>query len=91
MILVYLIELGLLVLLSAFLIYYYAARDAALYAKLLVFLSFLVTILCFVILPIDIAESSKDDSEAVDTVKHAWLIIYFINFFLCWFVLPFAQ
>jgi hypothetical protein len=48
----------LLVLLSAFLIYYYADPKAALYAKLLVFISFLASLICFVILPIDIYESS---------------------------------
>jgi len=49
---------ALLVVLSAFLIYYYADPKAALYAKLLVFISFLASLICFVILPIDIYESS---------------------------------
>lgn len=49
---------SLLILLSAFLIYYYADPKAALYAKLLVFVSFLASLICFVILPIDIYESS---------------------------------
>lgn len=49
---------ALLVLLSAFLIYYYADPKVALYAKLLVFISFLASLICFVILPIDIYESS---------------------------------
>ena len=55
---VYWTLLALLVVLSGFLIYYYADPKAALYAKLLVFMSFTTSLLCFVILPIDIYESS---------------------------------
>ena len=58
MIAIYWTLASLLVLLSAFLIYYYADPKAALYAKLLVFLSFLASLICFVILPIDIYETS---------------------------------
>ena len=49
--------------LAAFLIYYYSAPKAALYAKLLVFSSFTTSLICFVILPIDIYESSLDNSD----------------------------
>lgn len=51
---VYWIEFGLLILLTVFLIYFYADKNAALYAKFLVFLSFLASLICFIILPIDI-------------------------------------
>jgi prepilin signal peptidase PulO-like enzyme (type II secretory pathway) len=55
---VYWTLIGVLVLLCGFLIVYYADPRAALYAKLLVFLSFLASLICFVILPVDIYESS---------------------------------
>jgi len=64
MLAVYCIEVGLLVLLSAFLIFYYAYPKAALYAKVLVFFSFLVSLLCFLILPLDIYESSLDSRSS---------------------------
>jgi hypothetical protein len=88
---VYWMEFGLLVLITLFLIYFYAHKNAALYAKCLVFLSFLASLVCFIILPIDIYESSMEQSDTLQAVKYSWLIIYYINFFLCWLVLPFAQ
>jgi hypothetical protein len=91
MLAVYCIEVGLLVLLSAFLIFYYAYPKAALYAKVLVFFSFLVSLLCFLILPLDIYESSLDSSDYDKEVQQSWTVIYYINFFMCWLVLPFAQ
>lgn len=60
--LLYWTEFSLLIFLSAFLIYFYAHRNSAIYARLLVFLSFLASLVCFVILPIDIYESSVEDS-----------------------------
>jgi len=58
MIAIYCTLASVLVVLSAFLIFYYADPKAALYAKLLVFLSFLASLVCFVLLPIDIYETS---------------------------------
>jgi hypothetical protein len=54
MLVVYWTLIGVLLFLVAFLIYYYSDPKAALYAKLLVFVSFTASLLCFVILPIDI-------------------------------------
>jgi hypothetical protein len=51
---VYWIELSATTVLSAFLILYYSHRNAPLYAKLLVFLTVLCSLVCFAILPIDI-------------------------------------
>ena len=51
---IYWVLLSLVAVLAAFLIYYYADPKAALYAKLLVFLSFTASLLCFILLPIDI-------------------------------------
>lgn len=55
---------------------------------MLVLLGVLCSILCFAILPIDIYESSREDSP---NVQLAWKGLYYVNFFLCWLVLPFAQ
>lgn len=88
---VYWIELAVLILLTAFLIYYYSDPKAPLYAKLLVFVSFLASLICFCILPIDIYESEKQDSQYEPAVQLSWKVIYYINFFMCWLVLPFAQ
>lgn len=87
----YWIELSITTLLSAFLIVYYSDRKAALYAKLLVFLGVLCSLLCFAILPIDIYESSLPESIHLPRVQQSWMVIYYINFFLCWLILPFAQ
>ena len=91
MLVVYWALIGVLLVLAAFLIYYYSDSKAALYAKLLVFVSFTTSLLSFVILPIDIYESSLEDSEYEDTTQTAWRVIFYINFFMCWLVLPFAQ
>lgn len=58
MLAVYWSEIGLANVLAAFLIVYYSEPKVPLYAKLLVYLSFVVSFICFVILPIDIYESS---------------------------------
>ena len=58
MLAVYWTEIALAGLLAAFLIIYYSEPKVPLYAKLLVYLSFVVSFICFVILPIDIYESS---------------------------------
>lgn len=58
MLAVYWSEIGLANVLGAFLIVYYSEPKVPLYAKLLVYLSFVVSFICFVILPIDIYESS---------------------------------
>lgn len=91
MLVVYCVEIGVLGLLAAFLIHYYADPKAALYVKLLVFLSFLASLLCFLILPVDIYESGLSDSNYLPAVQTSWRVIYYINFFMCWLVLPFAQ
>ncbi len=88
---VYWTEIGILVILSSFLIYYYSDPKAAFYAKILVFISFVASFICFVILPIDIYESSLQESEYMPTIKNSWTIIYNINFFMCWLILPFSQ
>lgn len=62
MVVIYWVLLSLVAVLSAFLIYYYSDPKAALYAKLLVFFSFTASLICFVILPIDIYESSLESS-----------------------------
>lgn len=54
MLAVYWTEIALAGVLAGFLILYYSYPKVPLYAKLLVFLSFLVSFICFVILPIDI-------------------------------------
>ena len=41
-------------------------------------------------LPIDIYEGSVD-SEYQEHILNAWIVIYYINFFTCWIILPFAQ
>lgn len=46
--------MGVVVMLSASLLYYYSDKKAPIYAKLLVFISFLCSLICFIILPIDI-------------------------------------
>ena len=58
MAILYWILLSIVAVIAAFLIFYYSDPKAALYAKLLVFLSFTTSLICFVILPIDIYESS---------------------------------
>lgn len=84
-------EFGATLFLSGFLIFYYADGRAPLYAKLLAFFSILCSLICFAILPIDIYESALDTSNHLASVQTAWKVVYYINFFACWFVLPFAQ
>jgi hypothetical protein len=88
---VYWIEMGITTILSGLIIFYYADQKAQLYAKILVFASVLCSLVCFAILPIDIYESSSSESAHLDNVQFAWFIIYYINFFMCWLVLPLAQ
>lgn len=88
--------MGFTVLLTACIIFSYSDRKVPIYARLLVFLSMLCSFLCFVILPIDIYQTaedwqSKDQSTSNSHLKRVWMAIYYINFFLCWLVLPFAQ
>lgn len=83
--------IAVVIVLAALLIYYYADPKAALYAKLLVFMSFTTSLLCFVVLPIDIYESSLEDSSYLETISMSWKGIFYMNFFMCWLVLPFAQ
>lgn len=77
--------------LSGFLLVYYSDRKAACYAKLLVFLGVLCSLLCFALLPLDIYSSSLPQTPHLRPIQRAWLALYYANFFLCWLVLPFAQ
>ena len=88
---VYLCELSATAVLCGFLILYYSDRKAPLYAKMLVFLGVVCSMLCFAILPIDIYESSLEGTTHLRNVQTAWSALYYVNFFLCWLVLPFAQ
>jgi hypothetical protein len=88
---VYWCEFSATAVLSGFLIFYYSDRKAALYAKLLVFLGVVFSLVCFALLPIDIYESALPESSHLRRVQVGWVAIYYVNFFLCWLVLPFAQ
>jgi MFS family permease len=88
---VYWALIALVVILAAWLIYYYSDPKAALYAKLLVFFSFTTSLLCFAILPIDIYEHTNEESEYGDSLAMSWRVIFYINFGMCWLVLPFGQ
>ena len=62
MTILYWVLLSIIAVIAAFLIYYYSDPKAALYTKILVFSSFTLSLICFVILPIDIYESSLESS-----------------------------
>lgn len=86
--------------LSLALILYYSHRSTAYYARLLVLLTFFICFLSFMILPIDIYENSKanqeeenqeDNQEHLQGINTMWNVIFYVNFFACWIVLPFFQ
>lgn len=77
--------------LSGCLIFLYSHRKAPLYARGLAFASFLCSLLCFAILPLDIYQSSASPEPTATpllALQRTWTLIYYTNFFLCWLVLP---
>jgi magnesium-transporting ATPase (P-type) len=82
------------------LIVYYSHKSTPIYVRILVFISFTVTFVSFMILPLDIYENSKisqeqetDDEkyEHLDNIQTLWTVIFYINFWGCWILLPFFQ
>ncbi|CAD8085596.1 unnamed protein product [Paramecium primaurelia] len=79
-----------------YLIWEYSAKDVPLYIKILTFISWILTFSIVLVLPIDIANSTKQHNEAqqletMGNIKILWRIMYWGNFFLAWLVLPFFQ
>ncbi|CAD8078221.1 unnamed protein product [Paramecium primaurelia] len=79
-----------------YLIWEYSAKDVPLYIKILTFISWTLTFSIVLVLPIDIANSTKQVNETqqletMGNIKILWRIMYWGNFFLAWLVLPFFQ
>jgi hypothetical protein len=84
-------ELAFTTLLTGCIVFIYADRKSPVYARLLAFLSMLCSLLCYTILPIDIYETAEHKEDPLSNLQTAWMAIYYINFILCWLLLPFAQ
>lgn len=69
---------------------YFNHESTPYYVRALVVIAFNLSFICFLILPIDIYETSAK-SEEQPTIRLIWMIVYDINFFLCWLVLPLVQ
>ena len=86
----YIIQTCLLAILSVILLCYYCHGSVPYYVRVLVFLSFFLCMMGFMMLPIDIYATSTD-SDYQSVISVTWTVIYYINFFTCWLVLPLAQ
>lgn len=86
----YICEFVALALLTIGLVWYFSHESTPYYVRFLVFTSFLFTFTCFLVLPIDIYETSTQ-SDMEKGIKLTWTIIYDVSFFLCWLVLPMVQ
>lgn len=84
----YWIELALLIVATFLLVRRYSEDEVPLYVKGLVWLSWALTFIIIMILPLDIYEA-KEGGE--NQVKVIWISIYYANFVLTWLVLPIAQ
>lgn len=69
---------------------YFSHESTPIYVRCLVALSFTLSFSCFLVLPMDIYETSVH-SNFGKGVRLLWTIIYDINAFLCWLVLPLVQ
>ena len=84
----YLLELAGLLIAVVLLVHYYSEKEASMYVKVLVAVSWLLNFVILLILPLDIYEANTDSNA---TVKSVWMSIYYANFVLTWLVLPVAQ
>lgn len=85
----WLIELGLLMASVVLLVRYYSEQEAPLYVRILVALSWLLSFVILLVLPLDLYETTTTGDNSV--VKTVWMGIYYANFVLTWVVLPVAQ
>jgi hypothetical protein len=86
----YIIEGICMLLCTIAIVCYFNHESTPYYVRTLVILSFNLSFVCFLILPMDIYETSIDSQEQPG-IRLAWLIVYDINFFLCWLILPLIQ
>lgn len=86
----YIIEAIVLLIFTTFLVWYFSHETTPIYVRLLVTLSFTLSFGCFIILPMDIYETSIGSDLGKNT-KLLWLIVYDINALLCWAILPIVQ
>lgn len=85
----YLLELALLLISVVLLVRYYSESEAPLYVRVLVGVSWLLSFVILLVLPLDIFEVATTGDSS--TVKSVWMGIYYGNFVLTWVVLPVAQ
>ena len=69
---------------------YFNHESTPYYVRALAVVAFNLSFVCFLILPMDIYETSLN-GEQQPGIRLAWLIVYDINFFLCWLILPLVQ
>lgn len=86
----YIIEAICLFIFTIVLVWYFSHESTPYYVRALVMLSFNLSFFCFLILPIDIYETAVHEND-YEQIRLAWMIIYDINFFVCWLVLPIVQ
>lgn len=88
--LLYILEGICLLAFTLFLVWYYSHESTPYYVRFIVNMSFNVSFACFLILAMDIYETSVSE-EAIPKIIIAWRVVYYLNFFLCWLVLPIVQ
>ena len=87
----YIIEAVGLLLFTIGLVWYFSHSSTPYYVRTIVVISLLLSFLCFLLLPIDIYEMSIESEKSEHTLYLIWVIIYDINFALCWIILPLIQ
>ena len=87
----YIIEAVGLLFFTVGLVWYFSHHSTPYYVRLVVVISLLLSFLCFLLLPIDIYETSVESENSEHTLYLFWVIIYDINFVLCWILLPLIQ
>lgn len=85
----YVVELVALLLIVLLLVQLYSEAEVGLYVKALVFVSWSLSFVIILILPLDIQEAAAGSPSGA--IKTAWTAIYYVNFVLTWLVLPLAQ
>lgn len=86
----YIMEGVILFIFTIIIVWYFSHESTPLYVRALVIMSFSLSFGCFMILPMDIYETSVESGMGKG-ISLTWKIVYDLNAFLCWLVLPLVQ